>query len=160
MEKRYQIFAKVGVRNIKSFNDRPKNKPLPPQEPELPLTVKKEKVEAASDGFDADWVDAGARGFGSALGTAEFGRRDHLLGLGQVVLPGLGVLDEVPAGVVLPSGHFAADQHQIVGHDRCGLFALVPRVVPGQAGRVIAQHFEQLPGDPEPPPPLYISELS
>jgi DNA segregation ATPase FtsK/SpoIIIE, S-DNA-T family len=51
MEKRYQIFAKVGVRNIKSFNDRPKNKPVPPSEPELPLTVKKEKVEAASDGF-------------------------------------------------------------------------------------------------------------
>jgi DNA segregation ATPase FtsK/SpoIIIE, S-DNA-T family len=51
MEKRYQIFAKVGVRNIKSFNDRPKNKPVPPSEPELPLTVKKEKVEAGSDGF-------------------------------------------------------------------------------------------------------------
>jgi DNA segregation ATPase FtsK/SpoIIIE, S-DNA-T family len=51
MEKRYQIFAKVGVRNIKSFNDRPKNKPLPQTEPELPLTVKKEKVEAGSDGF-------------------------------------------------------------------------------------------------------------
>ena len=29
MEKRYQIFAKVGVRNIKSFNERPKNKPVP-----------------------------------------------------------------------------------------------------------------------------------
>ena len=26
MEKRYQIFARVGVRNIKSFNERPKNK--------------------------------------------------------------------------------------------------------------------------------------
>ena len=51
MEKRYQIFAKVGVRNIKSFNDRPKNKPLPQSEPELPLMVKKEKVEAGSDGF-------------------------------------------------------------------------------------------------------------
>jgi S-DNA-T family DNA segregation ATPase FtsK/SpoIIIE len=51
MEKRYQIFAKVGVRNIKSFNERPKNKPLPPSEPELPLTVTKEKVEAGSDGF-------------------------------------------------------------------------------------------------------------
>src|SRR5918995_7243593 len=35
MERRYQIFAKVGVRNIKSFNDRPKNKPLPKSEPEL-----------------------------------------------------------------------------------------------------------------------------
>src|SRR5688572_31551029 len=51
MEKRYQIFARVGVRNIKSFNERPKNKPLPPTEPELPLTVTKEKVEAGSDGF-------------------------------------------------------------------------------------------------------------
>ncbi len=51
MEKRYQIFAKVGVRNIKSFNERPKNKPIPPSEPELPLTAKKEKIEANSEGF-------------------------------------------------------------------------------------------------------------
>jgi S-DNA-T family DNA segregation ATPase FtsK/SpoIIIE len=51
MEKRYQIFARVGVRNIGSFNSRPKNKPLPPQEPELPLTAKKEKVEPGADGF-------------------------------------------------------------------------------------------------------------
>ncbi|MCI0745810.1 MAG: DNA translocase FtsK [Verrucomicrobia subdivision 3 bacterium] len=51
MEKRYQIFAKVGVRNIKSFNERPKNRPLPPSEPELPLIAKKEKVEAGSEGF-------------------------------------------------------------------------------------------------------------
>ena len=51
MEKRYQIFAKVGVRNIKSFNERPKNKPIPEAEPELPLTAKKEKVEAGADGF-------------------------------------------------------------------------------------------------------------
>jgi S-DNA-T family DNA segregation ATPase FtsK/SpoIIIE len=51
MEKRYQIFAKVGVRNIKSFNERPKGKPVPPAEPELPLTVKKEKIEASSEGF-------------------------------------------------------------------------------------------------------------
>ncbi|HZV34292.1 MAG TPA: DNA translocase FtsK, partial [Verrucomicrobiae bacterium] len=51
MEKRYQIFAKVGVRNIKSFNERPKNKPLPVSEPELPLMAKKEKVEPGSDGF-------------------------------------------------------------------------------------------------------------
>jgi S-DNA-T family DNA segregation ATPase FtsK/SpoIIIE len=51
MEKRYQIFARVGVRNIRSFNERPKNKPLPPSEPELPLMSKKEKVEAISDGF-------------------------------------------------------------------------------------------------------------
>ena len=51
MEKRYQIFARVGVRNIGSFNSRPKNKPLPPREMELPLTAKKEKVEPGADGF-------------------------------------------------------------------------------------------------------------
>ncbi|MFM1768284.1 MAG: hypothetical protein RJA22_813 [Verrucomicrobiota bacterium] len=52
MEKRYQIFAKVGVRNIKSFNDRPKGKqaaPAPQQE--LPLTSRKEKVEPGAEGF-------------------------------------------------------------------------------------------------------------
>jgi S-DNA-T family DNA segregation ATPase FtsK/SpoIIIE len=51
MEKRYQIFARVGVRNVSSFNSRPKNKPLPPREPELPLLAKKEKVEPGADGF-------------------------------------------------------------------------------------------------------------
>ena len=51
MEKRYQIFAKVGVRNIKSFNERPRHKPLPQPELELPLTARKEKVEAGADGF-------------------------------------------------------------------------------------------------------------
>jgi S-DNA-T family DNA segregation ATPase FtsK/SpoIIIE len=51
MEKRYQIFARVNVRNIKSFNDRPKDKLAPPQEPELPLMAKKEKVEPGADGF-------------------------------------------------------------------------------------------------------------
>jgi S-DNA-T family DNA segregation ATPase FtsK/SpoIIIE len=51
MEKRYKIFARVGVRNVKSFNDRPKNKPLPQQELELPLAAKKEKVEPGADGF-------------------------------------------------------------------------------------------------------------
>ncbi len=51
MEKRYQIFAKVGVRNIKAFNDRPKDKPVPPPEPELPLMQRKEKVEAGAEGF-------------------------------------------------------------------------------------------------------------
>ena len=51
MEKRYQIFARVGVRNIKSFNERPKNKMAPPSEPELPLLVKKEKVEPGAEGF-------------------------------------------------------------------------------------------------------------
>jgi S-DNA-T family DNA segregation ATPase FtsK/SpoIIIE len=51
MEKRYKIFARVGVRNVKSFNERPKNKPLPEQEMELPLAAKKEKVEPGADGF-------------------------------------------------------------------------------------------------------------
>ena len=51
MEKRYQIFAKVGVRNVTSFNARPKDKPLPKSEPELPLTARKEKIEANSEGF-------------------------------------------------------------------------------------------------------------
>ncbi len=51
MEKRYQIFARVGVRNINSFNSRPKNKPLPETEPELPLMAKKEKVEPGAEGF-------------------------------------------------------------------------------------------------------------
>jgi len=51
MEKRYQIFARVNVRNIKSFNDRPKDKLAPPSEPELPLIAKKEKVEPGADGF-------------------------------------------------------------------------------------------------------------
>ena len=51
MEKRYQIFARVGVRNIASFNGRPKNKPLPTPEPELPLMSRKEKVEPGAEGF-------------------------------------------------------------------------------------------------------------
>ncbi|MGV3773158.1 MAG: DNA translocase FtsK 4TM domain-containing protein [Verrucomicrobiales bacterium] len=36
MEKRYQIFAKVGVRNIKSFNERQKAPPPPPPAPPAP----------------------------------------------------------------------------------------------------------------------------
>ena len=51
MDKRYQIFARVGVRNIKSFNERPKDIPLPRTEPELPLKARKEKIEAGADGF-------------------------------------------------------------------------------------------------------------
>jgi S-DNA-T family DNA segregation ATPase FtsK/SpoIIIE len=51
MEKRYQIFAKVGVRNVSSFNARPKDKPIPKAEMELPLMAKKEKIEANSEGF-------------------------------------------------------------------------------------------------------------
>jgi S-DNA-T family DNA segregation ATPase FtsK/SpoIIIE len=51
MEKRYQIFARVGVRNIRSFNERPRSKALAKGQPELPLTAKKEKIEVNSDGF-------------------------------------------------------------------------------------------------------------
>ncbi len=58
MEKRYQIFARVGVRNIKSFNERPKHKPLPPAQPELPLISKKERVEASSEGFAVELDEA------------------------------------------------------------------------------------------------------
>jgi len=57
MEKRYQIFARVGVRNIGSFNSRPKNKPLPTPEPELPLLAKKEKVEPGAEGFAVEVDD-------------------------------------------------------------------------------------------------------
>jgi S-DNA-T family DNA segregation ATPase FtsK/SpoIIIE len=48
MDKRYQIFAKVGVRNIHSFNDRPKNQAPPPVEAEKP---KRDKTELDSEGF-------------------------------------------------------------------------------------------------------------
>ncbi len=51
MEKRYQIFARVGVRNIKSFNERQRKVPPPSNQTELPLTAKKERIEPASDGF-------------------------------------------------------------------------------------------------------------
>ena len=37
MEKRYQIFAKVGARNISGFNSRPKKKPVKQDQAELPL---------------------------------------------------------------------------------------------------------------------------
>jgi S-DNA-T family DNA segregation ATPase FtsK/SpoIIIE len=57
MEKRYQIFAKVGVRNIKSFNERPKTPP--PQEkeqPELPLTTKDANAEGFAVELDEEIV--------------------------------------------------------------------------------------------------------
>lgn len=47
MEKRYQIFAKVGVRNIKSFNDRPKEPPPEPPQTEFNL----ESNEEGEEGF-------------------------------------------------------------------------------------------------------------
>ena len=58
MEKRYQIFARVGVRNVATFNARPKNKPLKETEPELPLTSKKEKVEPGAEGFAVEVDEA------------------------------------------------------------------------------------------------------
>jgi len=58
MEKRYQIFARCGVRNINSFNSRPKNKPLAETEPELPLTAKREKVEPGAEGFAVEVDEA------------------------------------------------------------------------------------------------------
>jgi DNA segregation ATPase FtsK/SpoIIIE, S-DNA-T family len=51
MEKRYQIFAKAGVRNIKSFNERPKAKESQSLQPELPLPIRKEKIEPTVEGF-------------------------------------------------------------------------------------------------------------
>ena len=55
MEKRYQIFARVGVRNIKSFNERPREKDAEragtPKNLELPLMQRKEKVEPGAHGF-------------------------------------------------------------------------------------------------------------
>jgi len=48
MEKRYQIFAKVGVRNIKSFNDRPKTPPPPPPPPP---SERPEGAEGSAEGF-------------------------------------------------------------------------------------------------------------
>jgi S-DNA-T family DNA segregation ATPase FtsK/SpoIIIE len=40
MEKRFQIFMRVGVFNILSFNSRPKNKPLPPREEDIIIPEK------------------------------------------------------------------------------------------------------------------------
>ncbi|MGB0581906.1 MAG: FtsK/SpoIIIE domain-containing protein, partial [Limisphaerales bacterium] len=51
MENRYKIFAKVGVRNVHSFNKRPKDKPKSDAQQELPLTANKEHVEAGAEGF-------------------------------------------------------------------------------------------------------------
>ncbi len=53
MEKRYQIFAKVGVRNIKSFNERVKKQPEPvkTKQPDLPLFPSKDKTDLNAEGF-------------------------------------------------------------------------------------------------------------
>ncbi len=80
MEKRYQIFARVNVRNIKSFNDRPKDRLSPPMEPELPLTVKKEKVEPGADGFAVEvdeQIVVRARGRHRHSGKTFLHRRHH-----------------------------------------------------------------------------------
>ncbi len=49
MVKRYQIFAKVGVRNIKSFNERPKAEPKPPPTPAPLPGAKKDGAEHAPE---------------------------------------------------------------------------------------------------------------
>lgn len=49
MEKRYQIFAKVGVRNVASFNARPRDE-MPKEQPELPLN-QGDQEEGAGEGF-------------------------------------------------------------------------------------------------------------
>ncbi len=51
MEKRYQIFARVGCPQHRHRSTTRPNKKLVPQEPELPLMAKKEKVEPGADGF-------------------------------------------------------------------------------------------------------------
>ena len=51
MEKRLQIFSRVGARNIASFNTRRKNKPIPLQEMELPHTARQENIEPDAQGF-------------------------------------------------------------------------------------------------------------
>ncbi|MDB4796670.1 DNA translocase FtsK [bacterium] len=48
MEKRYQIFAKVGVRNIKSFNERPKEPP--PEKPQTEFKLEGDETEG-EEGF-------------------------------------------------------------------------------------------------------------
>jgi DNA segregation ATPase FtsK/SpoIIIE, S-DNA-T family len=48
MEKRYQIFAKVGVRNIKAFNDRPKVPP--PEKPQTEFKLEGDETEG-EEGF-------------------------------------------------------------------------------------------------------------
>jgi S-DNA-T family DNA segregation ATPase FtsK/SpoIIIE len=49
MEKRYQIFAKVGVRNVASFNARPRDE-MPKEQPELPLN-QGDQEEGTGEGF-------------------------------------------------------------------------------------------------------------
>lgn len=53
MERRYQTFAKVGVRDIRSFNARPK-KPLVEPEPELPLDEKENGPEVPPVGGESN----------------------------------------------------------------------------------------------------------
>lgn len=51
MEKRYQIFAKVGVRNIKSFNERPQEPPPPAPQTEFKLDGSQPGPEEGEEGF-------------------------------------------------------------------------------------------------------------
>ena len=59
MEKRYKIFAKVGVRNIYSFNRLAQKRALEAQQPELPLSASQE--EGQKEGFavelDEEMID-------------------------------------------------------------------------------------------------------
>lgn len=56
MEKRYQIFAKVGVRNIHAFNKRPKTQLPKPAQPELPLAQHRDGEPA--EGFAVELDEA------------------------------------------------------------------------------------------------------
>lgn len=53
MEKRYQIFAKVGVRNVKAFNERPRHVPEPDKD--LPASGQKDKEKG--DGVEGFAVE-------------------------------------------------------------------------------------------------------
>ena len=56
MEKRYQIFARVGVRNIRSFNERPKDKPLPGANPNCPSPPAAKKSRPAPTVSPSRWT--------------------------------------------------------------------------------------------------------
>ena len=51
MEKRYQIFAKVGVRNIKSFNERPNEAPAKPEDRRGAKDAAADNSETEEEGF-------------------------------------------------------------------------------------------------------------
>ncbi len=62
MEKRYSMFAQVGVRNFESFNNRPPDKPQPPQEEDTPPDYEKaDRIarELESQGEDPEPAEDG-----------------------------------------------------------------------------------------------------